>query len=1079
MQHRIIDNSTGENSLLNRIESYIPMSKSLKIATGYFFIKGFNHLINKLDKLENIDIIIGNSSNKETIEEIALGYRYLDDAAEEIESNDKKLTKRAKEPLIETTKSDVRLSIETSEVTDENEMTLKRLADFIKEKKLRLKVYLKNKLHSKAYIFDYKKQLFDANGKPVNVVEDGVAIVGSSNFTLAGLTHNTELNVLIEGKGEHEYLTKWFEKLWDDSEDFSEQMLTEINNSWAINYPTPYEIYLKILYNLVKDRLEDSDELILGDSDIFIDLAKFQKRAVALAINMLKKHNGVFISDVVGLGKSYIGSALIDYYHKKGKRALIICPPRLSLMWQSYNNIYDLGAEIISIGELSQNDGLSRLKRYIDKEIILIDESHNFRNNENNRYKNLSEFLLPYDKKLILMSATPQNNSPIDIYNQIKLFHHEDETDIPITPSNIKEFINLAIEKKVNLQSLLEHLLIRRTRAHIKKYYPDEKINGKPIVFPKRNIPEPINYSIENVYSNMYSEILNYLSSLKYARYNLFSYVKKEFNEKSPYRELKNAGKNLRGFIKVLLLKRIESSIEAFRKTINTMIRIHEVYLEAIDNLKLLPIGDKAQSFIYGTDEYLDNEIDFTGELEKIIEAHGEKYEINAFEIEKLKSDLLNDLNIFREIKNIIANITAQNDDKLNQLKIKIKGIRQRNKKMLIFSQFKDTTKYIYENLKDDFNGEIEEVSSETDNLVSIVRRFSPKANDGTENDFNNQINILISTDVLSEGQNLQDCNIIINYDIHWNPVRLIQRVGRVDRIGSEQDEIFVYNFLPEAKLEEKLGIRERVSKRIQEIHNIFGEDGKYLDDNEILNPNDMYAIYDIRDDGIFDEKEFLISEAEGVIRQLQDNNPELFEKIKNMQDGVRCNRKADENKYIILCRLGKHYSFYITDENGEIISQNEDEAIRLVRAEPNEIGLKELPSKANSIISKTFDVFRKKMKESQLDKDRKFKSRTREQDYILKELEILLNNLNEFSEGYEQKKLTISNLIKIFSSVIPTGINKKLRMFYRKRLSGNELISELVRIVNEFDLLKERKTIDLEKQEIPKVICGEILVKK
>lgn len=1078
MQHKIIDNSTEKNSLLNRLKSYIPTSKSLKIATGYFFIKGFNQLIEDLNKLDNIDIIIGSSSNKETIEEIVLGYKYLDDAAEEIENQNKKLTNRAKEPLMNNAIKDVRVSIETAEKTDENELTLKRLAQFIEQKKLKFKTYLKNKLHSKAYIFDYRKQLFDGDGKPINIVEDGIAIVGSSNFTLAGLTHNTELNVLIEGKDEHEYLKKWFEKLWDDSEDFSTQMLTEINNSWAKNYPTPYEIYLKILYDLVKDRLEDSDELILGDSDIFIDLAKFQKRAVALAINILEKYHGVFISDVVGLGKSFIGSALIDYYHKKGKRALIICPPRLLPMWQNYNNVYDLGAEIISIGEISQSDGLSRLKRYIDKDIILIDESHNFRNNENNRYKNLSEFLLPYDKKLILMSATPQNNSPIDIYNQMKLFHHEDETEIPITPANLKEFTNLALEKKVNLQSMLEHVLIRRTRAHIKKYYTDEKIDGKPIIFPKRNIPEPISYSIENVYSNMYSEIMGYLKALKYARYNLFLYIKKDFKEKSPYRELKNAGKNLRGFIKVLLLKRIESSVEAFKLTINSMIKIHEVYLEAIDNLKLLPIGDKAQSFIYGTDEYLDNEIDFTGELEKIIEAHGEKYEVNAFKIEALKEDLNNDLAIFKRIKNIISNITVRNDDKLNQLKNKIEEIRQKNKKILIFSQFTDTTKYLYHSLKNDYDEEIEEVSSETKNLLSIVKRFSPKANDGDENEMNNQINILISSDVLSEGQNLQDCNVVINYDIHWNPVRLIQRVGRVDRIGSEKDEIFIFNFLPEAKLEEKLGIKEKVSKRIQEIHNVFGEDGKYLDDNEILNPADMYAVYDERNEDIFDEKEFIVSEAEGIIRKIQKDNPALFEKIKNMQDGVRCIRQSNENKFVILCRLGKHYSFYITNEKGKILSQNEDEAIKLIKASPSEMGFNAVPKGANKVISDIFNVFRKKMKESLLNRDKRFKSRTKEQDYIIKNLESQLINLNEFSDEFEQLKITISNLLRIFSSIISTGINKHLRIFYKKRLTGNELLSELIRIANEYDLIKERKSSEKIKQEIPKIICAEILIK-
>jgi len=239
-----------------------------------------------------------------------------------------------------------------------------------------------------------------------------------------------------------------------------------------------------------------------------------------------------------------------------------------------------------------------------------------------------------------------------------------------------------------------------------------------------------------------------------------------------------------------------------------------------------------------------------------------------------------------------------------------------------------------------------------------------------------------------------------------------------------------------------------------------------------------MYAIYDERNEDIFDEKEFIISEAEGIIRKIQNDNPELFEKIKNMQDGVRCIRKSNDNKYVVLCRFGKHYSFYITDEKGDILSQNEDEAIRLIKAEPSEIGFKNMPEGANKIISNTFNVFRKRMKESQLDKDKRFKSRTKEQDYVIRNLELQLTNLNEFSEEYEQRKITISNLLRIFSATISTGINKHLRILYRKRLSGEELLSELIRIVNEYDLLRERKNIEEDKQEIPKIICGEIFIK-
>ncbi|MBM3708768.1 MAG: helicase, partial [Actinobacteria bacterium] len=460
MQNRIIDNSTEENSLFARLRSYIKNSENIKIASGYFFIGGFNELIEELKNLKEIKLLISTTSNKDTIEEIALGYRYRDDIKDKIDKVQRNLNKREKDSLITDSKSDLRLATETAEISDENEAAIKNLADFIKQEKLEVKVYLKSKLHSKAYILDYKKHLFDENGNRIERTENGVCIVGSSNFTLAGLTHNTELNVLIEGNDEHRYLTEWFKRLWDESEDFSKEFFEELSNSWALNYPTPYEVYLKILYHIVKDRIEDSQELALEESDIFSDLTRFQKTAVAQAINILEKYCGVFISDVVGLGKSFIGSALIDYYHKRGKRALIICPPRLMEMWQHYDNYYDLGAEILSMGMLSQDNGFEVINKYKDKEIILIDESHNFRNSENNRYRNFLEFLLQHDKKderrLILVTATPQNNTPFDVYHQIKLFHHEDETNIPITPPNIRDFMNEVIDKKVSFQSLLQ-----------------------------------------------------------------------------------------------------------------------------------------------------------------------------------------------------------------------------------------------------------------------------------------------------------------------------------------------------------------------------------------------------------------------------------------------------------------------------------------------------------------------------------------------------------------------------------------------------------------------------------------------
>jgi len=1085
MKHRIIDNSTDENSLLNRLRSYINNSEKMKIASGYFFIGGFNKLIEELKKIKEIKLLISTTSNRDTIEEIALGYRYRDEIEEEIYKSQRKLNKRDKDKLIIDAKENLRLATETAESTDENEAAIKSLADFIKQGKLKVKVYLKSKLHSKAYIMDYKKHLFDEHGNKIERSENGVAIVGSSNFTLAGLTHNTELNVLIEGNDEHEYLTKWFGRLWDDeSEDFSKEFFEELNKSWALNYPTPYEVYLKILYHLVRDRIEDSGDLILEDSDIFIDLTKFQKTAVAQAINIVEKYYGVFISDVVGLGKSFIGSALIDYYHKRGKRALIICPARLKEMWNHYNDYYDLGADVLSMGMLSQENGLATLNKYKDKEIILIDESHNFRNTENNRYRNMIEFLLQYDekskRKLILLTATPQNSSPFDVYNQIKLFHHEDETNIPITPPDLRSFMKEVLDKKVSFQSLLQRLLIRRTRKHIKKYYPDEKINGKPIVFPKRNIPKPIPYSIEDVYKNMYDEILEYFRDLNFARYNLFNYVKEEYMDKSPYKELQSAGKNLRGFIKVLLLKRIESSVFAFKSTINNLINIHKTYLHGIDNLSLLPIGDSVQKLIYSVDDISDDSLDFDSELEKLVSRSKEKYKISCFEIERLVDDLNKDLGIFKKIYGIIENITPEKDSKLLKLKEKIEEIRKtdgKNEKILIFSQYADTTTYLYNQLENLYGEEIKDANSNSSNLISIVNRFAPTANDASEDEKNKPLNILVSTDVLSEGQNLQDCSIIINYDIHWNPVRLIQRVGRVDRIGSEKDEIDIFNFFPEAKLEENLRISERVSKRIQEIHNVFGEDGKYLDDREILNETDMYAIYDKRDESILDEEEFIVNEAEGIIRKLMRENPSLYEKIKGMHDNLRCIRKSNDNKFVIFCKKSNSYSFYVLDDKGTIVTQNDDEALKLLKAGPEEVGLVEIPKGANKIIQNTFNEFKKRLRQVELEREKRLSSRTAEQSYVLDILKYEMDILNNFSDEYEERKAKLSGLYDIYDNILPTAVIRRLRKLKRDKIDGRELESALITIKNNYSLTKERKIVELEK-DIPKIICSEIFVK-
>ncbi|MFO7865422.1 MAG: C-terminal helicase domain-containing protein, partial [Candidatus Aminicenantes bacterium] len=325
---------------------------------------------------------------------------------------------------------------------------------------------------------------------------------------------------------------------------------------------------------------------------------------------------------------------------------------------------------------------------------------------------------------------------------------------------------------------------------------------------------------------------------LTYARFALWHYVKSDFKKKEPYRELHRAGANLRGLMRILMFKRFESSVYAFRETIKRMIKIHEAFLLSIEH-NLIPAGEEAQKILYGSDQY--SEDDLITALESVT---GD-YDADKFDLVHLKDHMSHDLEIFKEILSLVneEKIPPEKDAKLQKLLEVLNKEPLNTGKVLIFSESAETVEYLHDHINKRDDPSIRKASTATENKVSLVNRFAPKANRYQLRPGEVEINKLISTDVLSEGLNLQDCDKIINYDLHWNPVKLIQRFGRIDRIGSEYDEIFGFNFLPETALDRNLGLHDIVHRRIQDIHDTIGEDAKILDESEQLNEEEMYAI--------------------------------------------------------------------------------------------------------------------------------------------------------------------------------------------------------------------------------------------
>jgi len=341
--HDIIDNR-GE-LLVDHLKRYLADSESAHFAVGYFFLSGFQAIAPEVNKLKKLRLLIGNVTNRETIEQMIEGYGRLDIAQRRGRSERMNAAERPR--IIEASSTAARESLALMLQGDAEQDAILSLARGIAEGRIEVRVYTKGRLHAKAYIFDYDQSRIRATR--------GAAILGSSNFSLSGIVHNTELNAAIHGNGNHEALCSWFEELWVESDDFSATLMSQIEQSWVAEPVTPYEIYLKTLYALVKDRLEDTRHAQLLWEAEMPALAEFQRVAVEQARQILRRANGVFISDVVGFGKTYIGAALLKHWNLyEGAYALVICPRSLVNMWEGMFAQYGIWGAVLSMGELSQ-----------------------------------------------------------------------------------------------------------------------------------------------------------------------------------------------------------------------------------------------------------------------------------------------------------------------------------------------------------------------------------------------------------------------------------------------------------------------------------------------------------------------------------------------------------------------------------------------------------------------------------------------------------------------------------------------------------------------------------------------------
>ena len=540
--------------------------------------------------------------------------------------------------------------------------------------------------------------------------------------------------------------------------------------------------------------------------------------------------------------------------------------------------------------------------------------------------------------------------------------------------------------------------------------------------------------------------------------------MKPEFREEVDLAQLKVAGKNLVALIRTTLFKRLESSVEAFRKSIQAQRDIHDLYSEHLKK-GLVPAGLLAEEL---------KRYQATGDsdrLEDILSVAADRYPPEKFEITRLLEDIDKDRGVFFQIFELVKDLKPEHDAKLQMLLEKLKEEPLKDSKVLIFTQFSTTAEYLGEHVSNNFS-QADSVSGSSRDTLDKIQRFAPKANHARYKG-KDEIQILIATDVLSEGVNLQDGNIVVNYDLHWNPVRLIQRIGRVDRVSTEHEEIHTYNFFPERKLETRLRLEERLKKRIEDIHKHIGLGEKYLSNEEKMTDIEMfkqlYAGGEIPEP-TEEEGEVSFAELVKMMRDLRKNDPGLYKKIKNLPDKMRSARDGLADEIVGFFRANEYAALYLIDKHGEIISRDMIDILSKLRCEKTEKRLS-LPSGFNKKVSNLEKIFRDDAQ------DRQAQMLSTSSDPLIRQTLKLLNTLSRKVSGSHKKKLSEIRQ-KLASAELTPSEKRELRKIKNLVGTPEDKIEHLAKL-----LIDQQTLFTEKKQDSPpvsvQVIASEAFLKK
>lgn len=834
----------------DRVKATAPEGGTVKIAVGYFYLGGFELVKESLEGADKIQFLIGTNTSERTIQELKDGF------SESLEEYDK----------------------------DEAEEGIVRLYKLIQLGQVDVKVYDDKRFHPKLYLF------LDPPGS----VDPGRAIIGSSNMSASGLHGNVELNVEKRDKNTIDYLDGWFDQKWEEGEPFDPELMSKaIENSQfrdvlppdkpkeppEVVGPDVEEVDTISPFEATKRFIVEQFSHEVATESLFDDIrgeyeeqqTEFQARATRAARLPLSKYNGVILADSVGLGKSYIGAPLIQDYTTSLDEVLVIAPNRLKSMWMDDLLDEEEGEFPTSADKTFLSfAGLSHLsEREIQRlqgvDMVLIDEAHNLRNTGTQRYAKLQS-IGRVDKKFVMLTATPIQNSVRDIENIVKIFADDNDFDIELqngSPSEVfRAYDKLSSEDdpspseqlkldelEADVEQILREVVISRDRQYILEEYDDVTIDGNPIKVPER-VPQlvtPDDPRIDELYAEIVRAILGPdntdMGGLNIPYVSADRYDADGDEEEELIVEYHNASV----LMLITLLKRLESSFAAFEESIDGLIQ-RERLTKRIAKGELRDAQTRQQVVEQIRATFHDDfaaDIDFEDIVEAIDRVSDEKRE-------DIIADINEDLEVLEDLRSKAQSVlqtdragVGTQDAKIMRLE-SILNREVDDEKVLVFSQYVPTVRHIFEQLTGE-NPDSTQIATvdgggggRTVAFVHggghyderLVDRFAPQAQDANVTP-EEEIDILIATDVLGVGQNLQDARVLVNYDLHWNPMKMEQRIGRIDRITTQHDELLIYNFVPTGNLKEQLGLMERIKEKIEAISRTFGYASPILDTAE------------------------------------------------------------------------------------------------------------------------------------------------------------------------------------------------------------------------------------------------------